>query len=102
MADTRTEITADLLNGLAQKLDGLNLNEAEQAVVDAVLTRAAAAPDDEVSGFWGGDLAGNLNNADIHPRGAQLGLALSIFDADTNLRLNTILERGMPRLPGQQ
>jgi hypothetical protein len=44
-----TPTGADLAS-LADKIDGLDLTEAEHAILDAIFTRAAAH-DDEVSGY---------------------------------------------------
>ncbi len=44
------EITAETLNGLAGKLDSLDLTDDEQAALDALLDRAAVA-DADTEGF---------------------------------------------------
>lgn len=44
------EITADALNSLGAKLEGLDLTETERAALDAVLARAEGA-DAEVEGY---------------------------------------------------
>jgi len=103
MTGAKVEITAELLNGVAEKLDGLALNDSERAVLDAILARAAAAPEDEVSGFWGGDtVVRSLENATIRPGGQKVGLAIGVFTDDTVARLNVILERGMRPIPGDR
>lgn len=46
------EVTAELLNALGAKVEGLELTESEQAVIDAVLKRAESVGDgDDVEGF---------------------------------------------------
>lgn len=44
------DITQEAVNDLASKLDGLDLNETERAILDTLFERAADAGD-EVAGF---------------------------------------------------
>jgi hypothetical protein len=44
-------VTADDLKQLATKLGELDLTNAERAILDAILSRAIGAGDDEVAGF---------------------------------------------------
>lgn len=64
---------ADVLNGLAEKLDSLELTDDERGALDAIMTRAADA-EPEVTGFaLPGNLAGGLT-----PGGFQLGGSLGL------------------------
>ena len=49
-----TEVSDDDFESLGRKLDGLEMNEAESAILSAIIARAAEA-NDEVSGFVLGD-----------------------------------------------
>lgn len=44
-------VTTEVLNSLGAKLEELDLSEAERAVLDHILARAASADEAEVSGF---------------------------------------------------
>ncbi len=46
------DVTPDQINSLASKLEGLDLTEAEQAILDSVLDRAAEAGEPEVAGYY--------------------------------------------------
>jgi len=45
------DITADLINSLADKIDAIELTGDERMLLDSVLARAAMSEDDEVTGF---------------------------------------------------
>lgn len=64
---------ADVLNGLAEKLESLELSEDERGALDAILTRAADA-EPEVTGFA---LPGSMASG-LTPGGFQLGGALGL------------------------
>lgn len=72
------------LNGLAAKLDGLELTAAEQAILDGVFDRAAAY-EPEVGGFsmikYGGDRSG----ADLSRTAFQLGRGIGALDPGIGL-----------------
>ena len=83
MASEQIEVTAEVLNGLADKIDGLSLDDTEQAVMEAVLARATATKDAEVSGFLVGIFPSrNLKMADIKDTSRKLAKALGVFDED--------------------
>jgi hypothetical protein len=45
------DITTEQLDALADKLDGLDLTDAEQAILDHVIERAAASAAADVAGY---------------------------------------------------
>ncbi len=50
MADQ--DMSVEALNSLAEKIDSLELTEAEQGILDTLIARAAAVDETEVSGFY--------------------------------------------------
>lgn len=76
-------IDADALNGLAAKLDALELTDAEQAVLDQLLQRAAAyEPEVEGFGFDVNAYTGLASGADLSATAFKLGGALRVVDTD--------------------
>ena len=67
--------SADTLNSLAAKLDGLDLTDEERALLDELLERAAGY-EPEVAGFAMGDYSGLLSGADLSPTGFKLATGL--------------------------
>ncbi len=60
------EISADDMNNLAAKLDGLDLNETERALLDEIFQRAADyEPDVEGFGFDSSRYTGFKSGADL-------------------------------------
>jgi hypothetical protein len=45
------QATPEMITGLADKLDGLDLTEAERTILDTVLERAASSGEPDVEGF---------------------------------------------------
>jgi hypothetical protein len=71
-----TEITEDDLNGLAAKLDGLDLNDTERVLLDGLMERAAAY-EPEVEGFGVdltsyGSYSGNTSGAGLQASSLKL------------------------------
>lgn len=81
-----TEITADDLERLAAKLDALELDEAERAVLDGILERAEAyEPDVEGFGFGTSSLtySGLQSGATLSGTSLQLGGSLGFVTRPT-------------------
>lgn len=71
------EIDAAVLNSLAEKIDSLELTDAEQSVIDQVLDRSAAY-EPEVEGFALTRYSGLTSGADLSATALKLGSALQL------------------------
>ncbi|MGI9659014.1 MAG: hypothetical protein ACR2OD_08895 [Gaiellaceae bacterium] len=81
MASEQIEVTAALLNGMADRIDGLNLTDGEQAVMETVLARAAAATEAEVSAFGYGTFPSrSLKPEDVRPGGRKIAAAIGLLE----------------------
>ena len=73
------EIDAGVLNSLAEKLDALDLSDAEQAVLDQLIARAEAyEPEVEGFGFSAASYTSFKSGADLSKTAFQLGSALKL------------------------
>ena len=70
------DVTPEHLNTLAAKLDGLDLSNEERAILDAILVRAAASGDPEVSGYYTNQHAGLGSQFKVDPGANRLVAAL--------------------------
>lgn len=73
------DIDANTLNSLAEKIDSLDLSEAEQSVMDQLLERAAAY-EPEVEGFGlTTSYTGLVSGADLTATAFNFGTALNLI-----------------------
>lgn len=82
-----TEINEDVLNGLAAKLDGLDLDDTERALLDGLMERAAAY-EPEVEGFGFdtasyGSYSGNVSGAGLKASSLKLAGSLGFVTRPT-------------------
>ncbi|MGI9659518.1 MAG: hypothetical protein ACR2OD_11465 [Gaiellaceae bacterium] len=85
MSSEQIEVSAERLNGLADKIDGLDLTAAERRVIDTVLERAATTEESEVAGFQLGLFVfpdGFPEPADLRPGGCKVAAACGIWEPD--------------------
>jgi hypothetical protein len=79
MADS-PEISEDVLNSLAAKLEALDLTDAEQAVLDGILERAEAyEPDVEGFAFDQAQVTGMQSGANLSGMALKLGGGLGFI-----------------------
>ncbi len=80
------EIDAAVLNSLAEKIDALELTEAEQSVIDQVLKRAAAY-EPEVEGFAFTSYSGLTSGADLSTTAFNFGSALQLVGSGSSFMM---------------
>ena len=73
-----TEISEDVLNSLAAKVEALELSDEEQAVLDSALSRAEAFEPD-VEGFRSFSYLGLNSGANLAPMSFRLGRASGLI-----------------------
>ena len=86
MTHQQIEMSAELLNGVADKIDALDFTEAERAVMDVILARAASNGVAEVSGFQVGLFLFPpefLKSPDLRTGGCKVAAACGYWEPDT-------------------